>query len=61
MIQPVFRPKQPEYGLYLYLELYYLLYNANAKQIVQLKEQHFLRADPVNRAAKTGQGTAFSV
>ena len=26
MIQPVFRPKQPEYGLYLYLELYYLLY-----------------------------------
>ena len=34
MIQPVFRPKQPEYGLYLCLELYYLLYNANAKQIV---------------------------
>ncbi|MFZ2867511.1 MAG: hypothetical protein WAZ41_06435, partial [Gemmiger qucibialis] len=34
MIQPAFRPKQPEYGLYLYLELYYLLYNANAKQIV---------------------------
>ncbi|MFQ7735927.1 MAG: hypothetical protein ACLRID_11140, partial [Subdoligranulum sp.] len=34
MIQPVFRPKQPEYGLYLYLELYDLLYNANAKQIV---------------------------
>ncbi len=34
MIQPVFRPKQPEYGLYLYLELYRLLYNANAKQIV---------------------------
>ena len=22
MIQPVFRPKQPEYGLYLCLELY---------------------------------------
>lgn len=34
MIQPVFRPKQPEYGLYFYLKLYYLLYNANAKQIV---------------------------
>ena len=34
MIQPVFRPKQPEYGLYLYLGLYDLLYNANAKQIV---------------------------
>ena len=34
MIQPVFRPKQPEYGLYLCLGLYYLLYNANAKQIV---------------------------
>ena len=34
MIQPVFRPKQPEYGLYLYLELYDLLYNANANQIV---------------------------
>lgn len=26
MIQPVFRPKQPEYGLYLYLELYHLFY-----------------------------------
>ena len=34
MIQPVFRPKQPEYGLYLYLKLYDLLYNKNAKQIV---------------------------
>ena len=34
MIQPVFRPKQPEYGLHLYLELYYLLYSTNAKQIV---------------------------
>ena len=34
MIQPVFRPKQSEYGLYLYLELYYMLYDANAKQIV---------------------------
>ena len=33
MIQPVFRPKQPEYGLYLCFELYYLLYNANEKQI----------------------------
>lgn len=34
MIQPVFRPKQQEYGLYLCIELYDLLYNANAKQIV---------------------------
>ena len=34
MIQPVFRPKQPECGLYLYLKLYDLLYNVNAKQIV---------------------------
>ena len=34
MIQPAFRPKQPEYGLYLCLELYGLLYNTNVKQIV---------------------------
>ena len=34
MIQPVFRPKQPEYGLYLYLKLSCLFSNANAKQLV---------------------------
>ena len=41
MIQPVFRPKQPEYGLYLYLELYCLLYNANAKQILLMFVKDF--------------------
>lgn len=34
MIQPVFRPKQPEYGLYLCPMIYKMSYAENAKQIV---------------------------
>ncbi len=34
MMQPVFRPEQPEYGLYLCMELYETLQNVNAKQTV---------------------------
>lgn len=41
MIQPVFRPKQPEYGLYLYLKLYDLLYNANANKSYNSRSNAF--------------------
>ena len=46
MIQPVFRPKQPEYGLYLYLELYCLLYNATQNKSYNSRSNIFCVQTP---------------
>ena len=46
MIQPIFRPKQPEYGLYLYLELYGLSYNATQNKSYNSRSNIFCVQTP---------------
>ena len=46
MIQPVFRPKQQEYGLYLCLELYDLSYNATQNKSYNSRSNIFCMQTP---------------
>ena len=46
MIQPVFRPKQPEYGLYLYIESYDLSYNATQNKSYNSRSNIFCVQTP---------------
>lgn len=46
MIQPVFRPKQLEYGLYLYLELYGLSYNTTQNKSYNARSNIFCVQTP---------------
>lgn len=48
MMQPVFRPKQPECGLYLCLLIYKTLYDTSAKQTVYHTVRYFLCAAPAS-------------